>query len=102
MLETQKINCILGCIKRSMTSRPRDVILPLYFALVRPYLEYCIQFWSLQHKNNIKLLEQAQRRATKMIRGLDNLPYKDRLRDLKLFSLEKRRLWGDIIVPSRT
>ena len=61
-LTAQKANHILGCIKRSMASRSREVILPLYSPLVRPHLEYCIQLRGPQHKKNMDLWEQVQRK----------------------------------------
>ncbi|GAB0184764.1 hypothetical protein GRJ2_000941700 [Grus japonensis] len=98
-LAAQKANCILGCIKRSVTSRLREGILPLYSALMRPHLEYCIQLWGPQYKKDMNLLEQVWTVAMKVIRGLEPLSYEDRLRELGLKN--RRRLQGDLIAAFR-
>lgn len=90
-------NRTLGMIKRTFINRDRNTLLRLYQSLVRPKLEYCVQAWRPYLKKDVDLLENVQRRATRLMFKDRGFSYGERLRILGLTTLETRRLRGDLI-----
>ena len=93
----KRANKIAGLLMRTITHKAVSIMIPLFKALVRPILEYGNVVWSPYLKKHINEIESVQRRFTKKIIGLSDLEYEDRLRKLRLPSLEYRRLQGDMI-----
>ena len=93
----QKANRILGMINRTITWKSADILLPLYKTLVRPLLEYCTVAWSPHYVKDKSLLERIQHRFTRMVPGLKNKSYEERLQQLGLWTLEERRNRADLI-----
>ena len=93
----QKANKMLGMIKRNFTDRSKETVMALYKSLVRPHLEYCVHIWNPYFIKDIKLLEGVQRRATKLVEGIEHLKYDERLQYLGLTRLDYRRVRSDLI-----
>ena len=96
-----KANKILGCLKHTFKHPNKEVFTLLYKALIRPHLEYCSCIWSPQLKRDQDAIERIQRRATKLIPELKDLPYNTRLRQLNLPTLKFRRRRADLIETYR-
>ena len=92
-----RANRMIGMIRASFACLNKKMFLNLYMALIRPLLEYCVQVWSPHLQKYIKLIEGVQRRATRLVPELRELPYEERLKKLKLTTLEERRVRGDMI-----
>ena len=99
--KVSQANRLIGLIKISFESIDEDMFKNLYNTLIRPLLEYCVQAWSPHLRKDIDLLENVQRRATKLVWRLKNMDYETRLKELNLTSLEDRRTRGDMIYTYR-
>ena len=80
---------MLAFIGRGIEFKSCRLMLQLYRTLVRPHLEYCVQFWSPYYRKDVECLERVQRRFTRMLPGMEGLGYEERLEKLGLFSLER-------------
>ena len=93
----KKANRVIGIIKRNFMNFDRSVIIKLYKSLVRPHLDYAIPVWRPYLKKDITLLENVQRRMTKLIPNLRHKTYEERLKELKLMTLEQRHIRQDLL-----
>ena len=96
-----KASRVLGMINRNIVNKSKYVLLPLYTSLVRPHLEYCVQAWNPHLVKDIAKLERVQKRAVRMMNDVSGDSYEEKLKTLNLFSLEKRRVRGDMIAVFR-
>ena len=97
-----KANRILGMIRRTFQFLDQNTFITLDKALVRPHLEYASTVWSPRFKRDMNTVERVQRRATKLVPGLKDMTYNERLRALNLPTLAFRRIRADMIQVFKT
>ena len=97
MKASSKARSVLGMIRRHFKTIAAEEFHILYDSYIRPHMEYCVQVWSAYLRKDIECLEKVQLSATKIVKGLRKMEYKERLRRLKMTMLENRRLRGDMI-----
>ena len=88
---TNTASQLCGWVLRTFKTRQRIPMLMLWRSLIRPKLEYCCQLWSPTQKGDIQNLEQVQRSFIRKIAGVQQLSYWQQLRELSMYSLERRR-----------
>ena len=94
---TARANKVMGVIRRTFDFLTEDVFVQLFKSLIRPILEYGNSVWQPYSKALCQEVEDVQRRSTKLLASLKDLPYPKRLAKLRLPSLEHRRKRGDLI-----
>jgi hypothetical protein len=95
--KVNKANSTMGVIRRNFEYLDETTFLLLYKALVRPHIEYANQVWSPILKKQETVIENVQRRATRLLPGFKDLTYEERLKKLNLPTLKYRRYRGDMI-----
>ena len=95
--KANKANGMIAVIKKSFTKVTKQVFLSIYKCLIRPHLEFANLIWHPRLIKHQKILENVQRRATRLVRCVKNLSYHERLKELNLSSLEYRRKRGTMI-----
>ena len=96
-IKVKKANQALGMIRNTFSCLDKEIFLPLYKSFVRPHLEYASVIWSPTYKKDIISIEHVQRRATKLVTGMKNLPYENRTKILGLPTLYYRRERADML-----
>ena len=100
-IAASKGNQVLGMIRRNITYEEKSLMFPLYKAIVRPHLEYCIQAWSPYLRKDIDMLEKIQKRATKLIPGLRYLRFNKRFNKLAIQGTHQMAVDKEAICLSR-